>query len=186
MLLRVINRGVFLGVLLVLCLFSSCNEGAAEKENYLYHQNIKELIKANEKEQNYYKLFLKADGKKDTIILENAEIIKKLAVLFKYGLRKKDLKEYKCENYEKEGYSVVEISALETKQEVRKLFFKKNQEGHFYYLIKTNTVNRLANYSNEMSFSSTGNFLIISNHEVPLSYKRTTRVEGKLIDNKHD
>jgi hypothetical protein len=107
-------------------------------------------------------------------------------VLFKHGLRNQDLEEYKEKNYNKNGYKVIEITALKEDQEIRKLLFKENSDGEFYYLIETRTLNRLASYSNEMSFASNGNFLIISHHQVPFSYDRTTRTEGKLIDRTND
>lgn len=172
--------------LFVLCSFFSCNDVTSKKENFLYHQNIKELIKANEKHQKEYKVFLKADDKNDTITIECTQIEKKLAVLFKHGLRSQDLEEYNIKQYDKDAYSVVEITALKKEQEVRKLLYKENKEGEFYYMIETITLNRLAGYSNEMSFSSTGDFLIISHHEIPFSHKRASRIEGKLIDKSND
>lgn len=186
MLSRVINRCVYGVFLLVFGLFLSCNDVTPKKENYLYHQNIKELIKANEKDKKEYKVFLKANNKNDTVIIKSAQIEKKLAVLFKHGLRNQDLEEYKEKNYNKNGYKVIEITALKEDQEIRKLLFKENSDGEFYYLIETRTLNRLASYSNEMSFASNGNFLIISHHQVPFSYDRTTRTEGKLIDRTND
>jgi len=165
----------------VLALFVSCNNQSKVKEVFIYQKNILNILNKNRKKGVLYNIYLKDNERKDTLKVNQKSLDEKLKFFFKYGLYQQDLTSYHCEEHEENNYNIVELTAKNTNQEVRSLFFKKNKEGDFYYMIKTVSKSRLGTIKNQMSFSSTGKFLILSEQKVSFSYLNSFRAEGRPI-----
>ena len=165
---------VYIGFLFVLITsFFSCDTSESKGE-FLYHKQIKEVL-ANE-QANKYVLFLENKDIKDTLVIEKEKIRKRLAVFFKYGLHHHQLPNYKKNTYQEKEYTVTEFLAKKGDQRIQKLKFKKNDSADFYYQITIKKSNKMGSYSNDMSFSSKGIFMITSNQEVPFSYSFKSKV----------
>ncbi|MFT6715590.1 MAG: hypothetical protein ACJA0Q_000217 [Saprospiraceae bacterium] len=173
------NKGTITIIIASFFCFSSCATKQSSEENYLYHYKIKEKIE--EFKNTTFKLCLISNEKKDTIVIMGEDLEKRLNILFDDGLTGRMALEYEKRKYKKEGYKVIELSSNKERHSIKKLFYKEDEGGNFYYLLKSSSKNGLANQHTDISFSSTGEFLIVVKQEVLLSYSSYYRVEGRVL-----
>ena len=177
------NNAIILTIIIVFFFFTSCNTVIKKEETYLYHYKIKEKIMELKNSNTGFKLCMVSDEEKDTIVVNSENIETKLKLFFIDGITPSSAKEYSRIEYEKDKYKVVELSSNNKKDKVKKLLYKENEKGDFYYAMYSSSKNRLATSFTNVSFDSNGNFLIITHQDVPFSYSTKCRVEGKPIAN---
>ena len=117
-------------------------------------QEIKEKIE--EFKNPTFKLCLISNEEKDTVVITGEDLEKRLKIIFDDGLTERMSSEYEKRKYKKEAYNVIELSSNKEKHSIKKLFYKENDRGDFYYLLKSSSKNGLANQHTDISFSSTG------------------------------
>ena len=177
------NNTIILTIITSFLIFSSCNTEVKKEETYLYHDKIKEKVMEFQASNTSFKLCMVSEGKRDTIIINSENLETRLKPFFIDGVISNLVSEYNRVEYKKDGYDVVELCSNNKKHKVKRLLYKENLQGDFYYVMHSSGKNRLATNFTNISFSSKGDFLIISDQEVPFSYSTNYRVEGKPVAN---
>ena len=177
------NNAIIVTIITSFFFFYSCNTEVKKKETYLYHHKIKEKVREFKELNNSFKLCMVSDGKRDTIVVNSENLDTRLRLFFIDGITLKSASEYKRVEYKKDEYNVVELFSNNKKDKVKKLLYKENKKGDFYYALYSSSKNRLVTTYTNISFSSKGKFLIVKDQKVPFSYSAEYRVEGRRIVN---
>lgn len=173
------NKLLFYILILLFTFNISCNTSFEKKEKYLFHDTLKAKIKELSQQKTPLKIYIKKEGKRDTLSPSIVDWNKQLELLLKYGISEGETTTYTEKKYQNKDYLITELTTNDEDKIVKKLRFKENSKGEFNYLIQIVKNNRLMTLTHEMEFNSSGNFLIQSKQQVSMSYVVNYRVEGK-------